>query len=92
MTNLQEKPVTKNELLESFKVRQMFRQETSWVKHLEFTDTNSGERYRGRLRWNENDGYVMFWDNKLPDNLTGMWMRPEFEYVLDSYTEDIYNV
>jgi hypothetical protein len=58
---------------------------TSWVKDVIFI-VDGITRYEGRLRWNENDGYEMFWDDKVPLEAD----RPEFNYILDSLTRQDY--
>lgn len=79
-------PVTIEEFHQQFGVKLNLRQETSWVKHLKFFD-NHGNSYEARLRWDENSGYEMFWDTTPSVELTEMTYRPEFEYIIDSYTE-----
>jgi hypothetical protein len=78
--------VTVSEMNESFDIKQRMRRETGWVKDFELVN---GARmlFGGRLHWNEDEGYEIFWDGKKPE----MADRPEFEYVLDSILEDKYN-
>jgi hypothetical protein len=61
--------------------------ETSWVRFIEFS-TDDDKVYGARLRWDENHGYEIFWVDEPPQELKDMADRPEFEYVLDSYTLD----
>jgi hypothetical protein len=68
-----------------FGVKLKLRQETSWVKHVKFFYGH--DTYNARLRWDENTGYTMFWDDVPPTELVNLSNRPEFEYVIDSYTE-----
>lgn len=78
--------VTGEELLSLYNIVSTNPKITSWVKDIILnTGGNTGE-YTGRLRWNEHDGYEMFWDDKIPPQAD----RPEFEYVLDSLTRKDY--
>ena len=76
--------VTKRELEDKFTIQHTRTQTTSWVKHLELSDRTTGEEYRGRLKWDADNGYEMLWDTSIPT----MAERPEFEYILDCITED----
>ena len=87
MNSFSEAPITIEEIHEKYGVKLRFHQETSWMRLIEFRD-NKGEVYHGRLRWDENHGYEMHWDGVPPLDLKQMADRPEFEYVLDWYTED----
>ena len=76
--------VTLNELVESFVVNVGWPKTIGWVKT--FTLTNgAGVRFSGRLYWDANEGYSIYWDN---DKAPEMADRPEFEYCLDSYAAD----
>lgn len=78
--------VTGEELQNKYMIQSSHPVVTSWVKDVILnTGGNTGE-YTGRLRWNENDGYEMFWDDKMPPEAD----RPEFEYILDSLTRQDY--
>ena len=86
MHTFDEVAVTMDEIHVNYGVKLKLRQETSWVKHIKFMD-NSANTYSARLRWDENTGYTMFWDDVPPADLVTLANRPEFEYVIDSYTE-----
>ena len=88
MHKFDDREVTIDEIQENYAVRLKLRQETAWVKHIKFLD-NYANVYNARLRWDENTGYTMFWDDVPSAGLVELSNRPEFEYVIDSYTEDI---
>ena len=79
--------VTVSEMNESFDIHQNRRLETAWVKDVSLVD-GARKLFTGRLRWDENQGYDMIWDDDKPE----MANRPEFEYVLDSILEDKYGI
>lgn len=78
--------ITIEEITEHYLVKLRLRQETAWVKHIEFI-SKQDEVISGRLRWDENTGYEMFWDDIPPVGLMELADSPEFEYVIDSNTE-----
>lgn len=80
-------PITIDEIHEKYGIKLRLHMETSWVRFIEFRD-NKNEVYGARLRWDENHGYEIFWVDIPPQDLIDMAYRPEFEYVLDSYTVD----
>ena len=88
MTSFEETPITIDEIHEKYGVKLRHHQETAWMRLIEFRD-NKGDVYHGRLRGDENHGYEMHWDGVPPLDLKRMADRPEFEYVLDWYTEDV---
>jgi len=76
--------VTLDELKESFNINMSWQKVIGWVKTFDMTN-GAGVKFSGRLYWDSNDGYSIYWDNeKAPD----MADRPEFEYMLDSYASD----
>jgi len=77
--------VTGEGLLSKYMIHSSRITPTSWVKDISFI-VDGLTRYEGRLRWNENDGYEMFWDDRIPPEAD----RPEFEYILDSLTSRRY--
>ena len=81
------KAITLEEIQEGYFIRTRLHMETSWVRFLEFY-TEDDEVYGARLRWDENHGYEIFWVDEPPQDLRDMANRPEFEYVIDSYTCD----
>lgn len=78
--------VTIEEIKEHYLVKLKMRQDTAWVKHIDFI-TKQDEVISGRLRWDENTGYEMFWDDVPPAGLMELADSPEFEYAIDSETE-----
>jgi hypothetical protein len=76
--------VTLNELRESFNINISWPKTLGWVKSFDLTN-GAGIKFSGRLYWDANDGYTIYWDN---DKAPEMADRPEFEYMLDSYTSD----
>lgn len=80
----QEKPFSKEEMLERFDVLQYRHKVTRYERVFRLSDTNFGEQFSGILRWDADDGYSIMWDGAAPEN----WERPEFEYLLDSILEE----
>ena len=75
--------VTREEILSKYMVQSSGISTTGWTKYIRL-HTGGKDEYVGRLYWDSNDGYRMYWDDdKMPDEA----YRPEFEYVLDSITE-----
>ena len=56
-----------------------------WRKVITLTD-KSGKQYEGRLWWDSDNGYEMFWDGDAPVEAS----QPEFEYVIDGLTRQDY--
>lgn len=86
--------VTADEIWSSYDVKIRLRQDTAWVKHITLTN-KAGRTFNVRLHWNENDGYRVACDEIFGEGfeeIASMFQRPEFEYVLDSITEDMLNV
>lgn len=79
--------VTMQEMKNAYKVIDYVREESAWVKHITMVDKDSNTVYTGRLYWDSHDGYDTAWDDAIPPQ----GMRPEFEYILDSMTEDMKN-
>jgi hypothetical protein len=80
-------PITIKEIQQEYFINLKLHMETSWVRFMEFR-TDDNKVYGARLRWDENYGYEIFWVDEPPKDLKDMADRPEFEYVLDSYTND----
>ena len=76
--------VTKAELESKFMIQHTRTQITSWVKYIVLNDGSIKGEHHGRLKWDADDGYEMLWETPPPK----MAERPEFEYVLDSITQD----
>jgi len=77
--------VTGEELQNKYMIQSSHPVVTSWVKDVMFI-VDGLTRYEGRLRWDANNGYEMFWDDRTPPEAD----RPEFEYILDSLTRQDY--
>jgi hypothetical protein len=77
--------VTIEEIKEHYLVKLKLSQITAWCKHVTFI-SKQDEVIEGRLRWDENTGYQMFWNDVPPVGLMEFANRPEFEYVIDSET------
>lgn len=77
--------VTMQEIKDTYSVIKYDRVESAWVKHITMVNKGSGTVYEGRLYWDSNNGYDTAWDDAIPPQ----GMRPEFEYILDSITEDM---
>lgn len=75
--------VSIQEMMDKYMISSSPQEITGWKRHVIIsTDTNS---YMGRLYWDSDDGYSMYWDNdsSTPPEAS----RPEFEYVLDCITD-----
>ena len=77
--------ITGEELMSLYNIVSEDPRITAWVKDVMFI-VDGITRYEGRLRWDEHNGYEMFWDDKTPPEAD----RPEFEYILDSLTRQDY--
>jgi hypothetical protein len=70
------------EMMDKYMISSSDTETTGWKRHVILsTDTNS---YMGRLYWDSDDGYDMYWDDdsQVPPEAS----RPEFEYILDCIT------
>ena len=76
--------VTRTEILNKYMVQSTGIATTGWTKYIVLDTGATNGRYSGRLHWDSNDGYRMFWDDERIPNEA---YRPEFEYILDSITE-----
>jgi hypothetical protein len=76
--------VTRKEILDKYMVQSSGIATTGWTKYITLHTGKANGDYTGRLYWDSNDGYRMYWDDdKMPEEA----YRPEFEYILDSITE-----
>lgn len=76
--------VTQDELLSKYDIQLKKEMVTGWVKDITLTDA-TGKVIELRLFWSMDDGYWMLSvKNDIPE-----MDRPEFEYILDSITEDM---
>lgn len=90
MKDTQHFPITEEEILSRYAIKELDYQTNNWVKVLEFSNTNSGEKFRATLYWHIDDGYGFYIEgDTLEENpdLKDMMNRPEFEYMLDCITE-----
>lgn len=74
--------VSIKEMMDKYMISSSDTETIGWKRHIILsTDTNS---YMGRLYWDSDDGYEMYWDDdsQVPPEAS----RPEFEYVLDCIT------
>lgn len=75
--------VTLNEIRESFDIDISWPKTIAYVKT--FTLTNgAGVKFKGRLYWDSNDGFSVYWETKAPE----MAFQEDFLYELDSYSND----
>jgi len=77
--------VTLNELKESFDIDVSWPETLGWVKVFHLTN-GAGVKFSGDLYWDTHDGYNIVWHNGMAPEMAD---RPEFEYMLDSYTTDV---
>jgi hypothetical protein len=78
--------MTGEELLNKYKIESMTIRVERWHKPVTLTLMSSNKQFEGRLWWDSDDGYEMFWDGDAPPEAD----RPEFEYILDSLTRQDY--
>jgi hypothetical protein len=79
---------TAEDILALVDVKLVKRQEKGWVKAIILTD-KTGQEIPVRLFWDDDDGYRMFGDEPVPAYLWELTNRPEFEYILDSLTNEV---
>lgn len=79
--------VTMDEILSNYHVRLKKELTTSWVKDIILTDKD-GVDYELRITWDIDRGYNLVHNPGVPPFRVPEQDRPEFEYVLDSITED----
>lgn len=76
--------VTYDEIVSKYDIQLKKELTTAWVKDITLTDA-TGEVTELRLFWSMDDGYwILSIKNDIPE-----MNRPEFEYILDSITEDM---
>lgn len=73
--------VTIQEIMNKYMITSDGKTSTGFRKHIILNDGRNA--YSGKLNWNSDDGYWMFWEGDAPPEAD----RPEFEYVLDCITE-----
>lgn len=84
---------TAEEISNLFDVQMEKQQEKAWVKAITLT-SKDGQKTQARLFWNDDDGYSFVVDEPVSPELWQLVNRPEFEYVLDSMTNEdsLYNI
>lgn len=85
MTTLQE--VTMDEILSKYHVTLKKEMTTGWVKDITLTNAD-GEKLEVRIYWDMDSGYSLIHNPIIPSSKLPEQDRPEFEYILDSITED----
>jgi hypothetical protein len=73
--------VTVSELMNKYMISSDGKMSTGFAKSIILNDGTN--KYSGRLHWDSNDGYSMYWDSTTPPEAD----RPEFEYILDCITD-----
>jgi hypothetical protein len=75
-------------LLNKYQINSSHLKVKSWVKtfSLDAGSGGDGRYYEGRLYWNDDDGYSIFFDGAIPSEAE----LPEFNYILDSLTRQDY--
>lgn len=81
-------PVDEEELLSKFDIKQTSMVWRSYMRRVELTDTNSGDKFMVYLSWDMDDGFTLYTDDKPSPALQELMDRPEFEYTIDSILED----
>ncbi len=79
--------VTMDEILAKYHVQLKKELTTAWVKDIILEDA-TGEKFEIRLHWDIDSGYWLSHNPAVPPIKLPEQNRPEFEYVLDSITED----
>lgn len=79
--------VTIDEILTKYHVRLKKELTTAWVKDIILTDAD-GKDIEVRITWDMDRGYNLVHNPAIPPVTLPEQDRPEFEYVLDSITED----
>lgn len=86
MSIVQEAPLTIEEFHKDYGVKLNLREEMAWVKNVTLWD-NDGQSYKAKLYWDSIYGYTFEWHDAPSRNLEEIANRPDFEYIIDSYTE-----
>lgn len=68
------------ELLETYDINLYDTRTTGIMKEFELVNPLNNQSFTGRLYWNENDGYDIYWDKHAPE----LAKRDFFESALDA--------
>jgi hypothetical protein len=68
------------ELLDTYDVNLYDTRTTGTMKEFELVNPLNNQSFTGRLYWNENDGYDIYWDKHAPE----LAKRDYFESALDA--------
>lgn len=68
------------ELLQTYDVNMYDYEVTGWMKEFELVNPLNNKSFTGRLYWNSDDGYSIYWDKNEPK----LSERDDFEYALDT--------
>ena len=76
-------------LINKYQINSSHLKVKSWVKAFSLDGGTGldGQYYEGRLYWNDDDGYSVFFDGAIPEEAE----LPEFNYILDSITRQDYH-
>jgi len=91
MRGLMDMIINTQELTDTYDVNLYDNQVTGWMKEFELINPLNNQSFTGRLYWNSDDGYSIYWDKHAPK----LAERPDFEYALDGALEKIdslYNI
>ena len=77
--------VSQNEIINKYKIELQNKKITGWCKEVVMTHFQTGQSYVLRIYWDSHDGYSQMYDHGAPEEAD----RPEFEYVIDSLTENV---
>ena len=72
------------ELTDTYDVNLYDNEVTGWVKEFELVNPLNNQSFTGRLYWDVEDGYSIFWDKHAPK----LADRLDFEYALDGALVD----
>lgn len=74
--------VTLDALKKEFNVDVSWPKAIAYVKTFKIRSYSDGTTYSGRLYWDSNDGFTVYWETKAPE----MALEEDFLYALDSYS------
>jgi hypothetical protein len=77
--------VTLDELKKTFNVEVSWPKTIAYVKTFKIRSYSDGTTYSGRLYWDANDGFSVYWEG---DGAPAMAFEEDFLYTLDSYSTD----
>jgi hypothetical protein len=68
------------ELTDTYDINMYDNEITGWMKEFELVNPLNNQSFTGRLYWNSDDGYSIYWDTNEPK----LAKREDFEYALDN--------